>query len=440
MKVNYINQTLSGHVYFLLLLLLAISLPLSVFSTSVIEILLVLNWIIEGNFRGKFKVLKQTKSILIISSLYLLYIIGLFYSSDYVNAFQNLKSKLPLLVLPLIIGSSKSFSYKELKIFLLAFIGGTLTGSLFSAAIFFNLVPYDYTDIRQISIFISHIRFSLMIVFSVFILIYFIFSDNDGEFSSHRWKITYSSVCLWLICFLFILKSFTGLIIFGIVLFLVIWNYSGRITYTTPRFIVRVLLITAPLLGMSWITKSIEKFYHRETIDFSTLETFTSAGNPYFHDTVLIVAENGHYVWLYISEKELRETWNELSDYGYHGMDKRGQELKYTLIRYLSSKGLRKDEQGISKLTAEDMAAIENGLTNYIFLNPYSLYPRIYEIIWEIDRYLKGKEPGDHSVSQRIIYFKAALSVFCLVLRFPLYSYYSIFIRFACFLFCWDIF
>ena len=419
MRVNYFNNPISSHIYFILMVLLAMSLPLSVFSTTVIEILLLLNWIIEGNFRRKFSCLKQTKSIMIISTLYLFYIAGLIYTSDFGNAFHSLKIKLPLLVLPIIIGTSAPFSYKEIKIILLAFISGTLIGSFFSAAIFFNVVPYEYTDIRQISIFISHIRFSLMIVLSVFILIYFIFSDKEGEFSAKWWKIFYGLACVWLICFLFILKSFTGLVIFGISLFLVLWNYSGKIKDIAPRFIIRVILITAPLLVISWITKSIGRFYDRETIDFSTLETLTSAGNSYFHDTISDVAENGHYVWIYISEKELKQTWNELSNYDYDGTDKRGQEIKYTLIRFLSSKGLRKDDKGLRKLTEKDITAIENGHTNYIFLNPYSLYPRIYEIIWEIDQYLKGKEPGDHSVSQRILYFKAAFSVF---LKFPVFG------------------
>lgn len=380
--------------------------------TTLMEILLTLYWISEGNFSMKRDIYKNRKSVIIITSFYLLYIIGLLYSSDFEYAFHSLKIKLPFLILPLIIGTSKKFTDKEFLIILLVFVSGTFLSSLVSSAVFFNLIPYEYTDFRQISVFISHIRFSLMIVFSVFILLFFIFSEKNREFTSVSWKIIFTLTCLWLIIFLFILKSLTGLVIFGICFFIAAWISSGRLSNIAPRFIIKVLLITSLLLVISFITRSTGRFYHREKIDFSSLDSCTFNGNRYFHDTLSADAENGHLVWIHISENELRDSWNEISSISYDGKDKRGQDIKYTLIRYLTSKGLRKDAAGVKQLAEQDITGIENGLTNYIFLNRYSLYPRIYEIIWEIDHYVRNKKPGDHSVSQRIMYYKAAISVF----------------------------
>ncbi len=405
-------KKINRQIYFILILSLAASLPLSIFSVSFIEILLTLNWITEGNFKRKLKILKHNRSVLIFSSLYLLYIAGLIITSDFEYALHCLKIKLPLLLLPVIIGTSNPFTYKELKIIVLAFVGGAFISALFSSAIFFNIVRYEFSDIRQISIFISHIRLSLMVVFSVFILMHFIVNEEKREFSSTPWKFSYSVMCLCLIAFLFILKSFTGLVIFGICFLVVIWYYAGKIENVAPRFIIRVLLITGPLILMSYISRSVGRFYYRETIDFSSLEKYSVSGSIYYHDTISVEAENGNFVWIYLSEEELRENWNKMSALDYDGRDKRGQDIKYTLIRYLSSKGLRKDKAGLNQLTSEDIAAIENGLTNYLFKSRFSLYPRIYEIIWEIDRFKKGKEPGDHSVSQRLLYGKAAFSIF----------------------------
>jgi O-antigen ligase len=58
-----------------------------------------------------------------------------------------------------------------------------------------------------------------------------------------------------------------------------------------------------------------------------------------------------------------------------------------------------------------DIQAVENGFSNYIFLNKYSIYPRIYQIIWELDNYRNGDNPSGHSIGQRLVYFNAAMYI-----------------------------
>ncbi|MGC9341984.1 MAG: O-antigen ligase family protein, partial [Bacteroidales bacterium] len=38
--------------------------------------------------------------------------------------------------------------------------------------------------------------------------------------------------------------------------------------------------------------------------------------------------------------------------------------------------------------------------------------PRVYEVIWEIDGYLRGGDPSGHSIAQRIAYLNGARSIF----------------------------
>jgi O-antigen ligase len=68
---------------------------------------------------------------------------------------------------------------------------------------------------------------------------------------------------------------------------------------------------------------------------------------------------------------------------------------------------LRKDAAGIKQLTETDIRAIERGTANYIYLQRFKLYPRIYEVIWEIDRYRRGYDPNEKSVVQRYLYLEA---------------------------------
>ena len=87
----------------------------------------------------------------------------------------------------------------------------------------------------------------------------------------------------------------------------------------------------------------------------------------------------------------MRNEWNKISNLDYDGRDKMGNKIKYTIIRYLTSKGLRKDSAGIAKLTTEDIHLIEEGKANYIYGRKIAIYPKLYEVIWQIDRFRKGE-------------------------------------------------
>ncbi|MFW5645574.1 MAG: O-antigen ligase family protein, partial [Bacteroidota bacterium] len=404
----------SKHIYFYGILLLAASLPLSIFTTSLFEIVLFANWILEGNFRKKFRLLKERKSLLLILGLYLLHLVGLLYSdpANFDFAFKDLKIKLPLLILPLILGTSEPLNRKQLKTVLLIFCLATFASTMASFGVFLGMVPYEYYDFRDISLFISHIRLALMVNLSIFFLLYYMFNPRTSQRFSGSVSLFSGLVILWFLFFLVLLKSLTGLIIFGISILVLAWIYSGKIISSVSRNVVRILIIAVPALILFYMYQSVERFYDTEEIEFSELEDRTPYGNRYTHDTTRRARENGHYVWIYLAEDEMESAWNERSDIPYDSLDNKGQEIKYTLIRYLTSKGLKKDRDGVMALSSEDIRAIENGKANYIFTDRYPLYPRIYEVIWEIDGYLRGGDPSGHSVAQRIAYLNAAWFIF----------------------------
>jgi hypothetical protein len=146
-------------------------------------------------------------------------------------------------------------------------------------------------------------------------------------------------------------------------------------------------------------------------VDFDKLEGSTKLGNPYWHDLSNTQIENGNYVWHYVATDELREAWNKRSKFDFDGLDKANQEIKYTLIRFLTSKGYRKDAEGISKLTNREVALVENGVASIIYVEKSNLYVRIYKIFWEYNRYLVTGNASGHSVMQRIEYWLASKSI-----------------------------
>ena len=83
-----------------------------------------------------------------------------------------------------------------------------------------------------------------------------------------------------------------------------------------------------------------------------------------------------------------------------------------TLIRYLTSKELRKDAKGVLALSEQDIQSIESGIANVIFQEKkYSLYPRLYQTVWEYYVYSETGYADNQSFSQRIEFSKAAISI-----------------------------
>jgi hypothetical protein len=396
-------------IYIFGIAVLAASLPLSIFTTSVAEIILVANWLIERNFSEKWNILQTRKSLLLIISVYIIHVLWLINTSDFNYAFHDLRIKLPMLVLPVVIGTTRSLERIHLKWILVFFTLAVLVGTLSSALVLFKIIPYQFNDIRQISLFVDHIRFSLLINIAIFSLLYIIIS---GEFKLMRWEyVVYSIVAAWLALFLVMLQALTGLLVFMITAFLLFWIYFRNIKHIVIRWTFAVFIIAALLIAVSYITKSVTKFYTVEEVDRDKIDKLTVNGNPYIHDFSKKNFENGKYVWLFFCEKELRNEWNKKSIIAYDSIDLKGQEIKFTLIRYMTSKGLRKDSVGVSRLTDKDVRLIENGNANYIYGKKLSLYPKIYEVLWQIDVFRRGENPSGHSVTQRIWYLQAGIGI-----------------------------
>ena len=100
--------------------------------------------------------------------------------------------------------------------------------------------------------------------------------------------------------------------------------------------------------------------------------------------------------------------WNERSD---KKIKSRRDEGYGALVRYLTSKDLRKDAEGVSQLTDEDIRNIENGIANYNYIENPGIKTRIMKIMVAYGKYEKHKDANGSSVFQRIEFIKASLNI-----------------------------
>jgi hypothetical protein len=82
--------------------------------------------------------------------------------------------------------------------------------------------------------------------------------------------------------------------------------------------------------------------------------------------------------------------------------------LKGTLIRYLASKELRKDADGVAALDASEVRAIELGVPTCTDTREHGLRKRLNRIFFEWSNYRAGGDPDGHSIIQRWEFWKTA--------------------------------
>jgi hypothetical protein len=394
-----------SYIYIFSLILLVTGLPLSKFLISLSQIILISNWILEGNLKEKFVSFFRNKPALVMSSILLLHFIGLLYTSDFNYAFKDIRIKIPLLVLPLVISTTAPLNLRMKHLVLKFLVAAVFVSSVISSLILTDIIHRPIADVRYASIFISHVRMALLVCVSVFTCLWFF-----RHLSERKWRFIYIALSIWFFIFIVLIESITGLSVL-IIVFIVLCLIAALKTERMGLRILRLSLVLMIISGLSFFIYSTYQRYSKiDKVDITKLEKFTAKGNPYQHESLVNApTENGHYVWIYYCEKELKEDWSKRSKLDYNWKDLRGNVLRFTLVRYMTSKNLRKDAEGFSHLTDDEIRSIEKGIANVDYMS--SLKGRISEIIWEIMLYENTGDANGHSITQRFEYWKAASAI-----------------------------
>ena len=393
-------------IYILALLLLVIGLSTGKFLMSIASIILAAAWVLEGDYLAKWERIKELSfAPLILAVGFLVHVIWLFNTTNYDYAFHDIVRKLPLLSFPIVIGSMPLLSKRIYELIIGVFIAGLLVSTFisFGAYLQFFAIKEDITDVRNISFFISHIRLSLLICLAIVLLNYYFF--NKGKV----FQIVSVSVSLWFCYFLYILSG-TGLIVLSLIFtYSVIW-----IVKVQSSIKIKILSGLAGFGFLVFVILYVLNSYNdysqiKDNVAFHSLETHTPEGGLYIHDTTSLVTENGYYLWLYVCPSEVEKTWNTKSDCRFDSIDKKGQPISATIYRYITSKGHRKDKQGVLELTDAEVSEIEAGMTNCIKLS--SINKRLHQIFFEFKSKESGFSSNGHSITQRLNFSNAGILI-----------------------------
>ncbi len=431
MKVEY-GKT-GTYFYWVGLILLGIFLPTSRFGLSVSLFYLLVLWMLLGldmrsinkmypekpfvsrilfriafsfkgiwyNIKTRFSDFLHNKVAVVMASVYVMHLIGLIYTSDFPSAFHDLRIKLPLLIIPMVMSSMKPLNRRQFDTVLWLFIASVFFVTILGTIKF---ISRDFVDVRELSLFINYIRLSLCIVFSIFILGYYIAKR------SYSWiiKSLMAFMIIWFLWQITIFESITSVLVIAALCFVLTMYFVFKSKNTSVKICVVVAIVVVAAVAIYLPYKVVNDYMNPAKVDVAQLDTHTKLGNPYVFDTISFGVEDARYVGLYLSKDEMIDAWNKRSvkkinneyDDGYRA-----------LVRYLTSKDLRKDAEGVERLSENDIRNIENGIANYNYIENPGFKTRIMKVMIAYRNYKRSGDANGSSVFQRVEYIKASLGI-----------------------------
>lgn len=377
------------------LMLLAVGMPSNKVLMSIGAMLGVFNLILERDFQTYWSNIKQNKAFIWLCAFLGLHLLSLIWSSDLAYAAHDLKIKLPLLAIPLAL-LARPLPQNKIDVIYKLLIASLFFTSLYNLGSYFQWFGFkSYIDIREMSLFGSHIRYGILISLGAGLCLYLF------QKSFYKSKIIYLIIFLWFAIYTFYSQVISGVIAFIIVV--AFYSFKSAFSYSK----VLSVFLSFTLIGLVIFLFQFFKPQDSIAIDPSKLPLTTAEGNPYSNDLLSNQTENNQPVYISVCEMELRREWNLRSTIQYDAIDLKNQVIKSTIIRYLTSKNLSKDAEGIKQLKTADIRNIEQGIASVDELKS-GLIARLYAIRYQLNN---NDDPNGHSLLQRFEYWKTAVEI-----------------------------
>lgn len=377
------------------------SLPFSNVAMSVSSLWILGTWIIDISTRLSIKGLRSEEvrrtpiSLFFwVAALFLIHVVFLWNTEDFSYAFRDIRIKLPLILFPVVVFTMSPVKFQLWKWIKWGYLGALSLAVVLCLACNAELVNAHQLDGRNFSIFISHIRFGLMLNLGIAIAVQMIL-DKDM-----KWVFGVL-FCSLFIGFMLMTQSMTALVLlFTITLYILLYSVKKRLSSTSRKALIATAAIA--LLGSSlFIAHVVDVRYNSSTPSYQSTD-LSCEENIYFF-------ENGHRVYCNYDDISLEQAWNKRSELKYREQNRAGGSIRSTLLRYLSSKSDLKTGEQVNDLSDEEIKLIEMGQTSSV---RYSfLHQRIDQLLFEYDAIRSGSNPSGKSFAQRFEFWRVASNI-----------------------------
>ena len=355
------------HIHLFVLCLFAVGIVSSKFLMSMGLLIGLINLIAEAEFKKYYRNLKKNKFFIAILIFFIFHLVGMIWSENMDYGFNDIRRKLSMLVVPIILISKPISSLSDYKKIIFCFIGALIVTSVINTSYFFWLSDNsEHKDLRELSLFNSHIRYAIMIALAIPLL-------YQCYTASKKRKVLFAFLVIWFLFYTYVSQVLTGVISLCAILLAYLiyqWIVRGQIKFMW-------ILLLAFICGFGFTYKAF--FSEYKILKYTDIDFYS-----------------------------MQQEWIKKSKSSFDGLDERGQELKFTAARFLHSKDLPPNGTGVKRLLPVEVEAIENGKANVKEME-MGFWGRIEGLRYQLHH---PSDPNGHSLLQRYEAWKTGFEIY----------------------------
>jgi O-antigen ligase len=209
------------YIYKYLLISLAFLMPLTVSGANTIIALIVLIWLLSGNYKEKFSHIMSSKLMIASIVFYCLHVLGMLWTEDIAWGFEVLHKMWYFILLWPVLFNIVNKS--DVKYFILAFFLAISITEIISYLIWFEVIPpFKNASVSNPTPFMSHISYNPILAFALYLLGHeVLFSLKINKYRRY----CYSFFLLTMSVNMFITGGRAGQIMYFVVVSLLIFQY-----------------------------------------------------------------------------------------------------------------------------------------------------------------------------------------------------------------------
>ncbi|HZY80874.1 MAG TPA: O-antigen ligase family protein [Cyclobacteriaceae bacterium] len=270
------RQRLHHKVFFLTLCVIACTFPYSISANRFTIILLVANWLFEGDFKRKWNVVKSNITVILLISFYFLHAVALLYTTNMDEGMYQLEKKISFLVFTVVIVTTQPLTRREFKFVMASFVASVVVVSFICLGYAVHRNNYDilhpywfyfsYNDLTEI-VGLQPNYLAVFTGFAIIIVFYFIV-ENSTKYRLLRTLMMYALI-LYLTVFLVLLAGRTPLAAtLAVVGAGYLWYF-----YQTKRLLRGLAIVTVIVIALGFLVYQIPIMRERMLQTFGVEQT-----------------------------------------------------------------------------------------------------------------------------------------------------------------------
>lgn len=240
----------------------------SVSISSFLAYLMLLIFLIEGNYKEKFFHIQSNPFVYAIMAFVGLHFLGLLWTEDFEGAKNILKREWKLLFILLFMMVVKK---EHIRYYLELFIVGMSISELVSYAIWFEVIPpFMYATLEMPTPFMRHLSYNIYLALAIYLLLHFLIFDNK---LTNKSKMIGLFFLLTMSINMFITGGRAGQIAFLILLSVMVYSLIKQ------NFKIALLICLGAILGVIIAYYSSPVFFERTNKAFYDIVNFEKEHN-----------------------------------------------------------------------------------------------------------------------------------------------------------------